>query len=319
MQLPAKLQLKIENLLEGVSLKLLKQAAETLSIGYRSGKKQILLSKEQQMAYLIVRMPATYAVLIQVLQEWNERFPSSGIQTALDVGAGPGTGGWALHEIFPQLKKVTLLEKDVSFVQLGKKIMAGEEIFSHVEWWETEAMQIQNWREYDLVIASFSLGEMKTDDLLKIVTKMWNAAKKGLLMVEPGTPEGFDRIRKIRDHLIQQGAFLMAPCPHAKPCPMQKPDWCHFSARVERSSWHRQLKGAEMNYEDEKFSYVMFSKDPINRVEMRILSRPEKKSGYVRLKLCTDSGIIYKNIPKSAHKKYREARQSNWGEEFRCQ
>ena len=38
----------------------------------------------------------------------------------------------------------------------------------------------------------------------------------------------------------EAGANILAPCPHARPCPLAAPDWCHFSARVARSRLHRE-------------------------------------------------------------------------------
>ena len=68
------------------------------------------------------------------------------------------------------------------------------------------------------------------------------------------------RIRALRAHLIAQGAHALAPCPHDLPCPIVDPDRCHFAQRLPRSRDHRQVKGAALAFEDEKFSYVALAR-----------------------------------------------------------
>ena len=98
-----------------------------------------------------------------------------------------------------------------------------------------------------------SLGEPERS---RLVEKAWEATSRALLLVEPGTPAGFEIIRAAREQLIAAGAFIGAPCPHETPCPMAAGDWCHFAVRVERTRLHRQAKGGDLGYEDEKFSFV---------------------------------------------------------------
>ncbi len=92
---------------------------------------------------------------------------------------------------------------------------------------------------------------------------MWAKTNDTLLIVEPGTPSGYQRILDARAQLIKNGAHVIAPCPHDDACPLVKPDWCHFSQRLQRSRVHKQLKSAELPYEDEKFIYVALSRAPV--------------------------------------------------------
>ena len=50
--------------------------------------------------------------------------------------------------------------------------------------------------------------------------------------------------------------------PARRRCPLAAPDWCHFTQRLPRSRAHKQLKGAELPFEDEKFAYVALTRAP---------------------------------------------------------
>ena len=75
--------MKIEEIVD-LSFKDLQNASQDITERYRGGKS--LSSEDQKKAYLIVRLPATSAVIRRVFQEINEP-----IESALDLGAGPGT------------------------------------------------------------------------------------------------------------------------------------------------------------------------------------------------------------------------------------
>src|SRR5262249_6823495 len=114
----------------------------------------------------------------------------------------------------------------------------------------------------DVITLSYVLGELTENDRTAVLDK---AAAHGqvVVVVEPGTPAGFARIRQTRDQVIDAGLTLIAPCPHSGSCPIAPDqDWCHFAVRVGRSALHRQVKGGTLSYEDEKFSYVVAAREP---------------------------------------------------------
>jgi ribosomal protein RSM22 (predicted rRNA methylase) len=164
----------------------------------------------------------------------------------------------------------------------------------------------------DLVVASYSLGEMAECET--VVEKLWGMTQKVLIVVEPGTPKGFERLKSIRKQLLNGGAHLIAPCPHSNMCPLSEGDWCHFYARLNRSSLHRRAKEAHLSYEDEKFSYLIFAKEPVDLCAARVLRHPHKGKGHVRLTLCTSQGIKEKVVTKKDKEEYRLAKKSDWGD-----
>ena len=76
----------------------------------------------------------------------------------------------------------------------------------------------------------------------------------------------------------------------------------------------RLVKGATLGYEDEKYSYLLVSKEPIERPESRIVKTPDKHSGHVRFVLCNLRGLETKVISKKEKEVYKEAKKLDWGD-----
>jgi ribosomal protein RSM22 (predicted rRNA methylase) len=143
---------------------------------------------------------------------------------------------------------------------------------------------------------------------------MWSKARDTLLVVGPGTPAGYARIIALRAQLIASGAHVAAPCPHDGKCPLQGPDWCHFTQRLPRSQAHKQIKGAELPFEDEKFSYVALSRAPVASRRARVLAQPAVSKVEVTAKLCTPDGLTTARLPRRAKEDYARARRWRWGD-----
>ena len=139
----------------------------------------------------------------------------------------------------------------------------------------------------DLVVASYMIGEIGDAERRALIELMWAKTRDTLLIVEPGTPAGYARIIALREQLIASGAHVAAPCPHDGKCPLQPPDWCHFTQRLPRSRAHKQIKGAELPFEDEKFTYVALTRAPVLQCPARVLAQPDVTKVEVTAKLCT--------------------------------
>ena len=137
-----------------------------------------------------------------------------------------------------------------------------------------------------------------------------------MVVIEPGTPEGFKNILNIRNLIKEQGGYIVAPCCCNGECPIKENDWCAFYARVARSSIHRQAKGGNLGYEDEKFSYIAFSKTPVEITGRRILRHPQINSGFVKVKLCTADGIQEKTYSKKDGEIYKKIKKLDAGEKI---
>jgi ribosomal protein RSM22 (predicted rRNA methylase) len=321
MSLPESLASAIDELTVKIKLQHLNEFYHQLSERYRNPEEKtgsLMESEGHRLAYLSARFPATYSAITHVLQEINRRVPDFTLESIIDVGAGPGTGVWAAQEVFYGIKKITLLERDAHLIQLGKQIAQKTQNHSlyAADWIACDLEKKFNIDPHDLILASYVIGELRKDVFKDLITSLWQVAKKMIVFIEPGTPRGFSHILAVREILLNQGAHLIAPCPHQSACPMAKGDWCHFYQRIPRSSKHRSVKSAELNYEDEKFSYLIASKDPPMPINSRILRHPLKRPGHVNLTLCKSDGIKNITISRKQKEDWRKARKAEWGDEF---
>lgn len=313
MNLPEELTHAIEKELANTKLNALSKFTKDLSDRYRSNEKNasFMSSDGHRLSYLAFRMPATFAAIVRVLSEVRARVDIE-LGSFLDVGSGPGTALWAAREVFPAFSKATLLEKDRSMQEIARRLVSYGN-FGALEW-KREDLLTSTVEKHDLIIASYALGEMPGFE--KILEKLWNATGKLLVILEPGTPVGFSRIRLMREKLIAFGGHIVAPCPHQENCPLKESDWCHFDQRLERSSQHRKIKGGELGYEDEKFSYLVFAKEPVPASGSRVLRHPQKNPGFVNLTLCTIDGIKSQVVSRKDKELYSIARKVKWGDQF---
>lgn len=315
MDLPSELAEGIEKAIAGIGLNDLSAAAAQLSQAYRKETPN-LSTAVHHLAYLTSRLPATFAAVSAVMGEIKERLPELSLSSLLDLGAGPGTAMWAVAEHFSEIERITLVERDPHFLRLGKELASGT--LKRAEWLQKSLSDFSFDTSYDLVVSSYALGELQPELRKRVVEEAWKVAGKLFVVIEPGTPAGFERIREIRTHLIELGGQMVAPCPHARACPMQGGDWCHFSVRLPRSSYHRQMKGGALGYEDEKYSYVAISKQPAPLPNARVLRHPMKHSGHVELTLCAQEGLQKITVSRKEGDRYRIARKAEWGCAWLC-
>ena len=97
-------------------------------------------------------------------------------------------------------------------------------------------------------------------------------------------------------------------------CPLTPPDWCHFAQRLARSRAHKDIKGVELPFEDEKFSYVAVTRAPIPPRPARVLAQPAVGKVEVAAKLCTAGGLVMAKVPRRDRPAYARARRWHWGD-----
>jgi ribosomal protein RSM22 (predicted rRNA methylase) len=317
MELPQPLRRAVDRALGGVALADLAATAAVLSQRYREERRDgrpHVGSHRDALAYLATRLPATYAAVRASLGAIAGAHPDFAPKTVLDIGAGPGTALWAAADCWPGLTGALLIEASPIFRACGEDLAADTNL-PRTTWRTADISRVTlDDAPCDLVTVAYMLNELAPEDRPAVLARAWRATAGVLVVVEPGTPAGWQRILAARRQLIESGAHVIAPCPHADACPLQRPDWCHFAERVARSRLHRQAKGAEVPWEDEKFSYVAVSRQPASDTGARIIAPPRKASGRVTLKLCRPDGTAGQRLfSRRDGAVYKRASRSVWG------
>ena len=317
MELPPLLRRAVDRALSGTALADLAAAAAELSGRYREERRDGRLhvgSDREALAYLAVRLPATYAAVRASFAAIAQARPDFAPRTALDIGAGPGTAVWAAADCWPDLADALLVEASPVFRACGEKLVAQAPL-PHVTWRIADvAVDAIDCAPRDLVTLAYVLNELAPQARQPLLARLWQATADTLVIVEPGTPAGWQRILAARRQLIESGAHVIAPCPHAQACPLLPPDWCHFAKRVARSRVHRQAKGAEVPWEDEKFSYVAVARRPAPVAGARVIAPARKASGRVTLKLCCADGSAGNQLlSRRDGELFKRAWRSDWG------
>ena len=314
--LPAELKAALEARLQGFSRSDAAARSASISRTYRDGGGSAAIRSETDaLAYALARMPATYAAVTASLNALREIVPGFAPKTLLDVGAGPGTASWAAAEAFSSLQGFALLDANSALRALALDLAASSTRLRDVSYRQGEARALlAEAAPADLVVASYMIAEIGDAERGALIELMWAKTRDTLLIVEPGTPAGYGRIIAAREQLIASGAHVAAPCPHDGKCPLSAPDWCHFTQRLPRSRAHKQIKDADVPFEDEKFSYVALTRSPIARRPARVLAQPVVGKVEVTAKLCTPDGLVAAKIPRRAKADYARARRWRWGD-----
>lgn len=311
---PPGLKAAVQGYLAGSDEGSLVDSARRMSQHYRQGGRSGNMLDFR--AYLVARLPATYAAAAFCLSELSRRVPQFTPASLLDAGSGPGTAAWAAAVAYPGLASFTFLDNNAQFLKLACSLAAQSD---HPALHRARALNkdigsLSPDTSADLVVAAYALAELPQSKTEEAASALWRACEDTLLIIEPGTPQGFARIHQARATLIAQGAHLAAPCTHMNACPVLAPDWCHFSVRLARSRDHMHAKKAAVPFEDEKFSYVIASRQPMALEGLRILAPPAGTKAEIKYKLCTQSGLALHGVARRDKAAYKRVRKLEWGD-----
>lgn len=283
----------------------------------------VVYRREEAMAYAAHRLPGVYACTFRVMNEIKLRRPEWTPKSLMDFGSGPGTAVWSATEVWPELDNILAVEPSEAMIDVANELCKGKPVK-----WKRLLPTDPNER-YDVVIASYVLSELPSEEeRLAKINALWKHTRRGgiMILVEPGTPVGFHNIKLARSTVLGDLSHglpnVLAPCPHAEVCPMGEDSWCHFTQRMQRIPVQTQSKqNTSINWEDEKFSYVVLTKGNLlvdkNEAFDRLLISPQKRGRHVIMKTCGQDGeITTRIIAKSDGAIYKEARKAAWGDGF---
>ncbi|WP_095757469.1 small ribosomal subunit Rsm22 family protein [Streptomyces xinghaiensis] len=328
----------LAQLLDGLPPRQAARAVERLIATYRGRTPTdapVLRDRSDVTAYAAYRMPATFEAVNSALAAFRASVPGWEPESHTDIGGGTGAAVWAAEATWPGgNRRTTVLDWAEPALALGRELAgsAGPAGLRAVEWRRAAIGDGLRLPETGLVTVSYVLGELTGADRAAVVGEAARAART-VVLVEPGTPEGYLRLREARERLTAAGLRIAAPCPHSAACPMEPGrDWCHFAARVGRSALHRRVKGGSLPYEDEKFAYVAATRLPAPAPDAdadagadgeapagpavpRVVRHPQIRKGQVLLDLCTPEGTLRRETVTKRHGAgYRRARDTAWGD-----
>ncbi len=325
---------------------LLKDAYADLSQRYRTADANAngFQNIPEMIAYVEARFPATYAVVDHILRtelvphlELASRLDEDqnsayAIDSILDLGAGPGTASLAALRYFGA-SHMTMVEQTLPLLQSAAAVF--RQIFPNTTCVDVSGSLCETlFPAADLVLLSYVLTEMPESKALSVYEVSLKATTKFNLMILPGTPAAFRLLLKLRALAINKGYTVMAPCPHAKVCPLSVKmavssdgvdEWCHFRKRLERVGSHQDIKQGSLGYEDEPYCYLLVANPAVvNSVvahgrqgDARIIQTPRKRSGHVIVDVCASSGVIEERcVTKKNKEAYARAKRLKWGDLF---
>ena len=309
--LPGDLDLVIANWLQDQDGALLRANSDQLTERYRAGQSS---ARVDLAAYITTRMPATYAAVGKVLAEVAWVHPEFVPNSVLDIGAGPGTASWAALVEWPELSSITMIEADARLVELAGTLAKSSGLEALAKATITRSKMSESTANAELVIAAYVFAEMAEKDAGEAALKLWSQTENTLIIIEPGTPRGFARIHAARQKLIKAGAHIVGPCTHEAACPMRGSDWCHFTVRLARSREHMHAKQATVPFEDEPFSWIAVSREPVPLAGARVIRPPEQDKHSMTFKICNEQGLTDRVIARRDKAAYKKHRKTAWGD-----
>lgn len=311
MTLPATFQGAIAAWLAENASGSLRRDSAALSATYRAGGHSSAIDLA---SYLVARLPATYAAVAHVLAEAAALRPGFQPANLIDAGSGPGTASWAAVQAWPGLQDITFLDNAPAFLKLARSLAAAApDPLGRATAVEGSIETLPPDAGADLVVAAYALAEIPLGRTASAAARLWAASRGLLVIVEPGTPAGFARIRLAREVLLGQGAVPVAPCTHGQACPISGDDWCHFSVRLPRSRAHMHAKGGSVPFEDERFSYLVLSREGAPPNGARIIAPPHHGKPGSTFRVCAAGAISALHVASRDRAAYKQARKLEWG------
>jgi ribosomal protein RSM22 (predicted rRNA methylase) len=278
------------------------------------------------LGYLALRASSTYSQIYGALQSVRELNPNWKPESILDLGSGPGTAIWAAEELFPSLNNAIAVERDKNFINSGQEIAQSLNNIK-VEWQQTDLSKSlpKLYESFDLIIIANVLNEMDKDGLEKTVNFVKNHCNGIIIIIEPGTPYGYEVITAAENKLHNPQLTLIAP--YIKNTFIDSSD-VNFIQRIKRPDFQKRVRQTQRkkeldktkllppsDWEESKYYYIAYSKFKSELFPTkRLLDKPKQYKPFMEIKVLTKDGIKTEQILKRDKLNYRLAKKAKWGD-----
>lgn len=207
--------------------------------------KPVYYREEQTLSSLRHRLLANYAIVKRVLLETQSLIGPKRWQPerVIDFGIGCGGGSAAALDVFDSVSWIHGIDASQSMLDCSDEILKGAAqdrsvparvtLNSSLSTDTTGSQSVG----FDLALFAYTATELPhTASTLAAAAALWEKLRPNgvFVMVEPGTPDGFNSIRSVRSMLLdccppneseeagQDECHIIAPCTHNKTCPMER-------------------------------------------------------------------------------------------------
>ncbi|CAJ1954596.1 unnamed protein product [Cylindrotheca closterium] len=201
---------------------------------------------DETLATLKHRMMPTYAVTRRVLNECQSLLGKENWQPqrVLDFGIGCGSSSVAALDLFDSIDWIHGIEPSKAMRDCSQAIVEGvtkdRSIPTRVTFSTTlpnDESSATTGGSFDLALCCYTAMELPdVMSTLAAAALMFEKLKPGgvFVMIEPGTPDGFNSIRSVRNMLLdccppdddefewEERCHIIAPCTHNGSCPMER-------------------------------------------------------------------------------------------------
>ena len=321
MELPLRLRHAVDRALSGRRPADLAAAAAALSQRYREERRDGRLhvaSDEDALAYLAVRLPATYAAVrasFAAIERGPPGFCAEDRARYRRRSRHRAVGGGRL---LARSRRCAAGRGKPGFSGL-RRSSSRARLPCRTSTWRTAdvAADAIDCPPRDLVTLAYALNELAPEVRQSVLQRLWRATADTLVIVEPGTPAGWQRIVTARAQLIESRrsrdrALSARLCLPARA--VRRPTGVISPQRVARSRLHRHAKEAD-GLGKTRISAIWRSRAGPRRPPRRASSGDRAKgSGRVTLKLCRDDGSAGEHLfSRRDGTLFKRAWRSDWG------
>ena len=224
------------NLSEAEFKKILPQVSSNFT-KERSKIKKYVLSPEMISAYALFFVSTNYPKFFFLMNQLNQE-DLEDIKKCdfIDIGTGPGTYLLSFLDFLDGKigvdQKIIGVDSSDLMLDQAKKIVGGvfPEYQGNLSFQRPENLSLRK-NSKKVLFFGHSLNEMGIQEAVKLVN---NVDPNYLCFIEPGTPETFEFVLKIRKTMKEAGYDSLYPCSTlSASCPMENTnDWCHQVLRM---------------------------------------------------------------------------------------